>query len=645
LEECSRGREGGRVRKSGHEDEDEDEDDMATTYRRILSGYDIDFVQDVQDVVERYSIGSCSITSAGDRELEPGLFTSGKSHGPRILPGSLLGADEHQRIYGTCIEGGDAHDNQYCICVYGKDSGLYWTTATGLSERGKRVLEGKGLPTDFRFSDVFGNTILHFLALRGTHRQLVSALEAVSDPTRLNAAHQSFLHLLGPAWFTDDGLNLRHLLGYLHSVAFDQWYARDVYGRTCFHSFRDSMSQVALVNLCDEFGSPTELCRRDAFGRLPWAAEPTSDPLPNVEKKPADVIVENAQMLEFISSCTNEPTKQDSKGRNGLHCAASAILSDITLFKQLETDKGDSKQPQKDGGKRKEGGDSSGERLILRETIVHNLLASNVDVNAYDLEGDTVLMAFVANLPEDEDYKCPVSILQLLIDQGADISARNRRGQTALHVAAQHGRKLALRTLVQNGANANARDHRGKTVPEVLADRLGCSTDDKQIAHYEACYAWMSGQWFPNVGNFSAKPTTVEEWGVNQPPPLALNPSSGISIALDSDAAKPDQLLRGMDWCPGGDFYAVPVGRFLSRPPSPESLLRGSQATKMGADRPRPPLPEAFRIEDSECDSGQSADDEKYCQAVKLTILSFLRLELTLKSTWQVRSFATCKAN
>jgi len=493
VEKCEIGRERRASGTLGDEDQDEDENDTTAEYRRFLSAYDDGFAGDVQDLIECYSIGSYSTMSTGDPEFEPELLTPGRSHEPRVLPGSLIRADEHQRIYGTCIEGGDAHDNKYCICAYANDSELYWTNVTGLSERGRRALEGKELPTDVQFCDVFGNTILHFLALRGTPRQLVLALKAGSDPRRLNAAHQSFLHLLGPAWFADDGCNIRCLLRYLDSVGFDPCFARDVYGRTCFHSFLDSMKECTLMEICTKFGDPNKLCLRDAFGGLPWASKPAPRPLPDVGKQAADVLTENEQMLKFISSCMSEPAKQDSKGRNGLHCAASAILSDTALLEIVEMDKADSRQHQRDGGKRKEGGDSSSERLTFRKTIVDNLLVSNVDVNAYDLEGDTVLMAFVANLPEDDDYKGPVSILQLLIDRGADLSARNRRGQTALHIAAQHGRKLALRTLVRKGANPNARDHRGKTVLEVLADGLEGSTNDKQIAHYEACYAWLSG--------------------------------------------------------------------------------------------------------------------------------------------------------
>ena len=119
-------------------------------------------------------------------------------------------------------------------------------------------------------------------------------------------------------------------------------------------------------------------------------------------------------------------------------------------------------------------------------------------------------MAFVLRLPEDGDYNVPPAILEHLIQGGTNVNARNRKGETALHVAARSGRKLAVRILVQNGANVSARDASGRSVLDVLdAKVMGTRRDQKANAHYEACRAWLSGK----EGMAVQDPTIVQEWG------------------------------------------------------------------------------------------------------------------------------------
>ena len=56
-----------------------------------------------------------------------------------------------------------------------------------------------------------------------------------------------------------------------------------------------------------------------------------------------------------------------------------------------------------------------------------------------------------------------VAMAQLLIAKGADVSARNLYERTPLHVAAVKGRTSLAELLLANGADVNARDSRGKT--------------------------------------------------------------------------------------------------------------------------------------------------------------------------------------
>src|SRR5262247_515284 len=64
----------------------------------------------------------------------------------------------------------------------------------------------------------------------------------------------------------------------------------------------------------------------------------------------------------------------------------------------------------------------------------------------------------------------PLDNLQLLIDKGADVNAKNRRGSTPLHWAIHDEAKARL--LLAKGANVNARQAQGRT-PLFLAAMLG----------------------------------------------------------------------------------------------------------------------------------------------------------------------------
>jgi hypothetical protein len=140
------------------------------------------------------------------------------------------------------------------------------------------------------------------------------------------------------------------------------------------------------------------------------------------------------------------------------------------------------------------------------------LLSRGVNPNHYDSYGNTPLMAFVAQLPEDDDFETGPQILYLLIRHGAKVHWRNRSGETALLVAARCGKKLAVRTLIENGANVHVRVSAGRGVLALLDDKMASELDNPiQHAHYEACRAYLSG----SSGNACREPTLMQEWGLD----------------------------------------------------------------------------------------------------------------------------------
>jgi ankyrin repeat protein len=62
--------------------------------------------------------------------------------------------------------------------------------------------------------------------------------------------------------------------------------------------------------------------------------------------------------------------------------------------------------------------------------------------------------------------------MELLINNGANINARNRSGMTPLHAAALMGQYKAVELLVNKGADVNAKNNEGIT-PLQIASRKG----------------------------------------------------------------------------------------------------------------------------------------------------------------------------
>jgi ankyrin repeat protein len=219
----------------------------------------------------------------------------------------------------------------------------------------------------------------------------------------------------------------------------------------------------------------------------------------------------HARLVQVIQQSYGNPRTEDAGGKNGLHCLAEAILNQETMDDQrsaLNTGR-----PLKRKHDRKDAPEGVEGPLARRLRHVEGLLAKAtqpVDVNHYDKTGNTVLIAFITHIPDDQDDKSKTlsHILETLIRCGAEIEARNRRGETALLVAARLGRKIALSTLLQHGANVHARDVDCRGVLKILDERCRAAKDDLALyARLEACRAILTGR---------------HDWGVTQDPSVLL---------------------------------------------------------------------------------------------------------------------------
>lgn len=96
------------------------------------------------------------------------------------------------------------------------------------------------------------------------------------------------------------------------------------------------------------------------------------------------------------------------------------------------------------------------------------LIANGANVSDRDKKGQSVLLHAVAN-------HLDFDLLKVLLQNGADINAQDKSGTTALLWAAQHpyerDDKNCVQFLLENGANANVANNQGET-PLLVAEKL-----------------------------------------------------------------------------------------------------------------------------------------------------------------------------
>lgn len=103
--------------------------------------------------------------------------------------------------------------------------------------------------------------------------------------------------------------------------------------------------------------------------------------------------------------------------------------------------------------------------------IVEILLGSGANVNAQDHDGRTPLLDGLQN-PE---------VTRLLLTQDVDVKLRTKDGLTVLHAAAGQNIPWLIKPLIDRGAEVNARNDRGET-PLMFATGATDSVDKPQIA-------------------------------------------------------------------------------------------------------------------------------------------------------------------
>jgi ankyrin repeat protein len=128
--------------------------------------------------------------------------------------------------------------------------------------------------------------------------------------------------------------------------------------------------------------------------------------------------------------------------------------------------------------------------------LMRVLLDGGADPHAKSRDGSTALMmaAGVGRIDERENTQDDANALEaarLALMLGDDINAANTGGRTALHGAAGIGANGLIQFLVEKGANLNAKDRRGHT-PLAIAAGLAPRGGDSASRVYEGTMALLS---------------------------------------------------------------------------------------------------------------------------------------------------------
>ncbi|XP_031779011.1 inversin-B-like [Nasonia vitripennis] len=214
---------------------------------------------------------------------------------------------------------------------------------------------------------------------------------------------------------------------------------QDPNGETVLHS-AVSRCRVRVTKLLLEKGADANV--RGAEGRVPM--------LTAAGGKKAD------ELVPLLMKYKADVTARDSDGQSVLHRLASSSYGEhVDLAKTLIRK-----------GVSVDGRDSIRQYQPIhwavqcgKHKLVNLLLDNGADVNAQMIGGESPLYLAV-------QYACPIALLRTLLNRGANVDLKTIGGQTVLHNACRHCNKKnvkIMKLLLSVGANVFAEDRHGFT--------------------------------------------------------------------------------------------------------------------------------------------------------------------------------------
>ena len=319
------------------------------------------------------------------------------------------------------------------------------------------------------WTDRFGNSTLHIAAALGAKfLDLRSIIDNHVSVHEVNTAGQTFMHVLNPCNLSvGDMLTLGEVL---KQKEFD--FGRlDVQGQTFFESLKSDFANYwlgrAFVRPAEYFHA-ARLFKGSGGSKDQWES---LNGVPNPNRTPGFMypFLRGSETCPTFENLLDIPKDffdlfahfEDHDGNNCLHLTASTI-TDTTRSSELNH------VSFKDS----------------RLSVAKNLLEVGVKVNHHNRHGETPLMTLIRSTHFDDD------IMELIAESGADVNARNKRGETALHISSTIGNVNATKCLLAHSANIHARDKEGYGILHVARRSLRWGKIDIRLyARITACIA------------------------------------------------------------------------------------------------------------------------------------------------------------
>ncbi|KAL8770782.1 MAG: hypothetical protein Q9209_003649 [Squamulea sp. 1 TL-2023] len=397
-------------------------------------------------------------------------------------------------------------DPEYFCLVYregvhfGKSSdsdGAIWEDPV-LPDQGwlpKKLWSDSGLPG---WVDMFGNTSLHIAAICGASiHSLLRLIHNSVNVNALNTAGQTFMHVLDfKGLSSDDMYTLSSKLKHERFI----FRHRDVEGRLFIDSFK--VRGMSVVIFADCWLDPIE--RRDAKGVI-LKYRPVNEAFHSFGSSLEDYscfggkspiaddnvcnlfyydrlgIMSNINRLFEASGSTallKSRAFADPSGRGWLHIAAESVSEPPNPTETQQQS-------------------FSASRL----KVVKYLLSIGVDANHQDNTGSTPLMAHVGCEPYQQ------AIVDELLCSEPNLCARNKNGETVLHIAMKLGNVDATKALLHRGANIHVRNRKREGLLKVAESAQRHAKDDISLyAKITACMVLAI-----DAGAI-ASPNVFQEW-------------------------------------------------------------------------------------------------------------------------------------
>jgi ankyrin repeat protein len=166
----------------------------------------------------------------------------------------------------------------------------------------------------------------------------------------------------------------------------------------------------------------------------------------------------NSDMVKLLLKSGANPREAGRYGIAPIHCAANPAVAALLLDAGAQLTDG-----QDFGWAPLDSAAADGNLELVKF-----LVARGADVRARNKRGETALHSAASYNSPGYDWAVDISaklppVIEYLISKGADVNAASNSGETALHAAAMSGHLGNVKTLIKHGAKVNARMKDGRT--------------------------------------------------------------------------------------------------------------------------------------------------------------------------------------